>query len=193
MNTLVIYSFSTGTWSTGPPMKEARRFPGVCVAQDDSIVVTGGQSATGQPLKSAERYFPSHGRDGRWSPLPDLTAGRYAHASVLLPDKKVGLFGSHTRSRACEALDLDTNEWTPLPPMSHGRAHVAAACVGDQVFVVGGTKESGASDEVLSTGADGVSGWQPLTLRPQDQEGRGQPGVGTPMRECCGATIQYCM
>jgi hypothetical protein len=174
-------------------MHDARRFPGLCVAQDGSLIVTGGQSSTGQPLKSAERFFPSHGQNGRWSPLPDLTAGRYTHASVLLPNKKVGVFASHTRSRACEALDLDTNEWSPLPAMAHGRAHVAAACVGEQVFVVGGTKDSAANDEVLSTGADGIDRWQPVILRPHDQEGRGQPGVGTPMRECSGATIQYCI
>lgn len=190
MKTLLVYSFSQAKWTEGQPMREARRFPGLCVVPDGSIVVTGGQSANGQALKSAERFFPSHGRSGRWSPLPDLTTGRYAHASVLLPDNRIGVFGSHTRSRNCEALDLETNEWLPLPAMSHGRAHPAAACVGDIAFVIGGTKASAQGDEFLSTGTDGIHRWQPVTLRPQDQEGRGRPGIGTPMRECSGVTIQ---
>ena len=191
LNTLLIYNFSQELWSKGPPMREARRFPGLCVLEDGSLVVTGGQSSSGQPLKSAERFFPTHGQNGRWSPLPDLTTARYAHAAILLPDKRVGVFASHTRSRACEALDLDACEWLPLPPLTHGRAHVAAARVGDQVFIVGGSKDNTAGDEVLCADADGIDRWQPVAHRPQDQEGRGRPGVATPMRECGGATIQH--
>ena len=124
LKTLLIFNFSDSTWSSGPPMKEARRFPGICKLPDGSIVVTGGQSSTGQPLKSAERFFPQHGSNGRWSPLPDLTAGRYAHASTLLPDGRVGVFASHTRSRACEALDVDEGAISGHPRGNSGRLSV---------------------------------------------------------------------
>lgn len=172
-------------------MREARRFPGICVLPDGSLVVTGGQSSKGQPLKSAERFFPTHGANGRWSPLPDLTTGRYAHASTLLPDGRVGVFASHTRSRACEAFDVDEGQWSPLPSLTHGRAHVAAVTVGDQVFVIGGSKDGTAGDEMLVRNPDGPDYWESLTLRPSDQEGRGQPGKGTPLRECGGAALVH--
>ena len=191
LDTLLIYSFSTGEWRQGPAMRDARRFPAVCVlpeAQGGGVVVSGGQSASGQPLRSVERYLP---KEDRWASLPDMPAGRYAHASCLLPDGRVGVFASHTRSRSCEALNIAAGTWTALPPMTHGRAHACAATVGGRVVVVGGTKESGPGDEMLSWDGGGTGAWSRLEVRAQDQEGRGVPGIKTPLRECGGLALPH--
>ena len=75
--------------------------------------------------------------------------------------------------------------------MTQGRAHACAATVGGRVVVVGGTKESGPGDEMLSWDGGGTGAWSRLEVRAQDQEGRGVPGVKTPLRECGGVALPH--
>ena len=88
------------SWLPGPSMRQARRFFTAVVAAGGRVVVAGGQSAAGLPLRAAEVYNPA---TGRWAALPPMATARFAHAAALLPDGRVGVFGTHTRSAARRA------------------------------------------------------------------------------------------
>lgn len=199
------------TWQLGPAMLVARRFFSAVVVADGRVVVAGGQSAAGQPLRSAEVYDPG---TGCWQPLPSMATARFAHAAALLPDGRVGVFGTHTRAADCEALQLWTGdaggEWSALPPMRHGRAHGSAtliaagalqsalpAVTGGGVLIAGGTEPNGAGAEVLCwtaeatpstpaapfAGAGGADGWR-WHLLPCEWPAWVAGPTGQPLREC---------
>ena len=186
------FNFGTGCWSQGPNLLRARRFMAACALSDGGILVCGGQSALGEALRDVERWSPEL---ERWLVLPQLPTARYSHACCLLPDGRVGVFGSHTRVRSCEALDPYVGDsWAPLPSLCHGRAHLCAAVVDSVVLVIGGTKDGGVPDEQLcfsrEQASSGTSGdkwlvplaWAKTALRP--------PGKAVyPLRECGAAAI----
>jgi hypothetical protein len=209
------YSFETKRWTAAPKLCSGpRRFPGVCPLPEGGVLVCGGQSLSGEALRSVERWDP---REKLWLTLPPMRSARYSHSCCVMPDGRVGVFGSQCRSRSCEVLDLSRVDdgWALLPSLNVGRAHTCAAAVGLSVYVVGGTRDAGVPDEVLhfspsqskATNAD-VQGcpkpleitakWSTITISSFDQgtvqadgKDRATPGVPTPLRECSAVSLCY--
>ena len=154
------YDFEQQTWNDGPQLPRGLRFLAACALADGSIVVCGGQALSGEAVANVERYMPSLGSTGRWVSLPKLRVARYSHGCCVMPDGRVGVFGSHMRSPSCEALDLRNLDagWVSLPSMAHGRAHTCAATINGSVMVMGGTREGGAADERLCFTRNGDGG-----------------------------------
>jgi hypothetical protein len=97
----------------------------------------------------------------RWSPGPALPPGRVrGGAGVVVEGGRIYLLGGYAVRGVvfADVLDPATGTWSVLPDLPAGRDHPAAARIGGEVFVTGGT--AGTPEEVLSTswGLDGPVG-----------------------------------
>lgn len=85
------------TWQRGPDMSVAKRYPGVVVLPDDTVLVSGGSKAyRGKDSLTAQIYHPD---TNTFTPAADPLVGRDYHSSyLLLPDGRVAVFGSNPLS-----------------------------------------------------------------------------------------------
>ncbi|CAI7980197.1 Galactose oxidase [Frankia sp. Hr75.2] len=81
----------------GPDTTVAKRYPGVVVLPDDTVLVSGGSTAYRQKdTQTAEIYHPD---TNTFTPAADPLVGRDYHSSYLLmPDGRVAVFGSNPLS-----------------------------------------------------------------------------------------------
>lgn len=87
-----------------------------------------------------------------WSPGPALPPGRVrGGAGLVVAGGRIFILGGYAvRGVAfADVLDPATGAWSVLPDLPEGRDHPAAARLGGEVFVTGGT--FGTPEEVLST------------------------------------------
>ncbi|KFA89289.1 Kelch repeat-containing protein, partial [Archangium violaceum] len=148
---------------------------------DGRVLVTGGRSAAGGVLASAEVYDPV---TGTWSATGSLAATRFTHTSTLLPSGKVLVVGNPAST---EVYDPATGTWTTHGSLAKdwGRTdHTATLLPEGKVLIVGGHSVVGfmASVEVYEdTGAQ--QAWRPVVLsvsqaaRTLDVTGTGFRGV----------------
>ena len=119
------------------------------VANAGRLYLFGGYRADGSA--SSRAWFLDPDSDAfSWERLPDMPTARGAHAAALVGrvvhiiGGATGFGGSVKLTRTHEAYDVDRRTWTTLPAFPEPRDHLAAAAVGDRVFVVGGRKLSAA-------------------------------------------------
>jgi N-acetylneuraminic acid mutarotase/uncharacterized GH25 family protein len=128
------------------------------VAVDGKIVRIGGmqprnkpgESADNHSIKEVSAYSP---KTGKWTPLPDLPAGRSSHDATAVGSKIVVVGGWEMRGKDQKAvwhdkaLVLDLSKANPAweaiaQPFS--RRALNAAAIGNTVYVVGGMDAEGA-------------------------------------------------
>lgn len=139
---VVIFDPKTGGWTEATGMLQARAYPMAVELADGSILVAGG-SRDGQPLDTAERYFPSN---GTWVATGRLNMPRTQGTLTLLADGRVlaaggGVEGSPDwiSTTSTEIYDPNTGQWTMAAPMSIARAiHTATLLKDGEVLVTGG-------------------------------------------------------
>jgi N-acetylneuraminic acid mutarotase len=138
-----LYSPSSGTWSSAPPMSAPRAMHTATLLQNGKVLVTGGRPG---PLNSCELYDPA---TGAWSATGSMTYARAGHTATLLPNGKVLVTGGWSSIvdwaiPYCELYDPATGTWTPTGGFSgdsFGGArvyHTATLMPDGTVFVAGG-------------------------------------------------------
>ena len=111
----------------------------------DWIVVAGGQWSDAR-VTVTTLWYSLDTRSWRSHNVPSMWIGRFASTCVAVGGRMM-VFGGRDmvidRQHlcylvSCEAFDLVTNEWSPLPPMSTPRAYACAAAWRGRSFVFGG-------------------------------------------------------
>lgn len=149
-----MFDSSEGEWSRGrfPPLPEPVHH--AAVVASGLLYVFGGYLADGSASSKVwaltPHRTPPNGTPGpgAWERRPDMPTARGAHAAVLI-DGVVHVIGGASSFRgqpelvaAHEAYDLKRRTWTTLPAFPDPRDHLAAAAIGDDVYVIGGRKLS---------------------------------------------------
>jgi|GEM_PF-1227499 len=145
-----VYDPSSDAWEPGPSLPEPRMAPAVeCV--DGDLYVFGGY-CDGTFVDDVYRLDAG---SGEWEELT-LMGTRRRDFPTIVADRTVYAFGGvrdGTRTRedgeeierytaACEAYDVDADEWTPLPDLPQEKAWAGAALVDGRLFVLGGAYRS---------------------------------------------------
>ena len=91
-------------------------------------------------------------REPYWENLPDMLLKRSKFGSAT-HDNKIYVFGgvtcpggkklkTGTRTNKAEMFDCQTNSWIELPDMPSARSECSCAVVGDNIYIIGGLKNS---------------------------------------------------
>ena len=126
-------------------METARQRHTATVLMDGTVMVTGGQTATGgyflgQPkvYDSAEIYDPAA---GTWSTSGSMAERRHSHTATRLDDGRVLAVGMKGKKVGSEVFDPSAGSWSPVAEMAVARGEHAATLLQDgRVLVTGGRR-----------------------------------------------------
>lgn len=112
----------TATWSSGPPMLEARSEHDATGLPDGSVLVTGGWTKKADwgkgPSATAERWNPATNRFEAVAPMPTGTA---LHRGFWLPGQEgKSLLITQGMSNTAQAYDLATQTWRTVGSWGEG-------------------------------------------------------------------------
>src|SRR6185436_2222773 len=132
----------SGTWAPVGNMAEARSGAASALLQDGTILVTGGEDATGV-LASAE-FFSA----GSFANAPAMNVARSRHAAVVLQDGRVLVTGGKTTgggvTNAAEVYSPALNSWIVIGSMADARSGHTAVLLNDgHVLLAGGEGSAG--------------------------------------------------
>ena len=127
-------------FTPGPLLEEGRAFHTANPLDGGDVIVAGGQSLPGEPLRSTELF---HRESELFERVGDLATARRKHASVTLKDLRVlacGGFGPDGGTlRSVEIYDPEGKVWTETTPMQVSRAnHTATLLANGRVLVAAG-------------------------------------------------------
>jgi hypothetical protein len=133
----------SGTWAPARNMAEARSGAASALLQDGTILVTGGEGASGA-LASAE-FFNA----GSFASAPAMNVARGRHAAVVLQDGRVLVTGGKTTggsvTNAAEVYSPAVNSWIVIASMGDARSgHTATLLKDGRVLLAGGEGSAGA-------------------------------------------------
>ncbi|MGB7327962.1 MAG: kelch repeat-containing protein [Rubripirellula sp.] len=171
-----------------PELPESLTSFGAAIA-DGKIYVYGGHTGSAHSYSIDEQsnrawcLDTTEGENGTWKPLPSGPA--LQGLALVAHGNRVIRIGGFTAVNAAgedhnlqsqddvAAYDSATGAWTDLPSLPEPRSSLDAAVLGDKVFVFGGWKLSGESDNSQwhKTAwsldlADASATWQPIATPP---------------------------
>lgn len=145
----------TGQWRPYPDAPHARDHFHAVVAGDRLYTIGGRRSSRGNmfgdTVKEVDVFdFPTK----KWlveDLPPDLPSPRAASAAALF-DGKIMIMGGEAAQQQeafsrVDALDLETNRWSSLTPMNHGRHGTQAIVSGKGVYIAGGSPNRGGGNQ----------------------------------------------
>jgi hypothetical protein len=111
---------------------------------DGRVLVVGGRDGV-SVLRDCEVFEPQRLRFRTCAPLPE---GRANHSATLLSDGRVLIAGGVTSTEAAftavattEVYEPGKDRWVPGPMLNEARQGHAAALLGTEVLLLGGTRE----------------------------------------------------
>ncbi|CAL8084229.1 unnamed protein product [Calicophoron daubneyi] len=141
--------YGTG-WTLCSPMHEARRDLVLVNVHNRRLYALGGDNNR-TVLNTVEYYCMdelSQSMRKGWTQTTGMLIARGAPAADCV-NQTIYVCGGYTESRmealtnSCEALNLDTNQWTFIQPMTQARYYANAITVDNVLFVLGGGGENG--------------------------------------------------
>ncbi len=135
-----IYTPSTGLFTPGPSLPEARQGHTATLMKDNKVLFignSGDNSAAGRVLT----YNSSAPASSTWASTPSASHVRYGHTATVLDvaQSKVMIIGGGVSPATAEIYNLDSNTWTTAAPMSTARSlHTSTLLLDGRVLVVGG-------------------------------------------------------
>jgi N-acetylneuraminic acid mutarotase len=151
-----MFESAEGEWTdaTFPRLPEPLHHTAM-VGYRSQLFVIGGYRADGSASSAVWSLIPHRtlpdgsSGPGAWQRRPDMPTARGAHAVAIVGERfhvvggasgfgggRPGLTAAH------EVFDPKRNAWETLEPFPEPRDHLAAAAVGNRLFVVGGRKLS---------------------------------------------------
>ena len=150
-----IYNPATGSFSTVGSLNVARVRNTATLLDNGSVLVAGGNDASGNISASAEIYSPA---TGRFTPTGSLNTARGDHAATLLTNGTVLVVGGFAcqpsncagtavnSSTSAEIYDPVAAAFTPTGNLSNARqANTATLLTSGSVLVAGGWSDSSAA------------------------------------------------
>ncbi|HEU4395380.1 MAG TPA: kelch repeat-containing protein [Planctomycetota bacterium] len=140
-------------FTPGPLLEEGRAFHTADALDGGDVIVAGGQSLPGEPLRSTELFLRDQEKFER---VGDLATARRKHASATLKDLRVmvcGGFGPDGQTlNSVEIYDPAGRVWTAGTPMQVSRAnHTATLLSNGRVLVAAGfTTDNGSLSWTLT-------------------------------------------
>jgi WD40 repeat protein len=132
-------------WTATGLLNTAREYHTATLLPNGTVLVAGGQNASGGTLASAEVYDPA---TGTWAVTGTMIAGHSWHTATLLPNGKVLVAGGATT----EVYNPATGKWTASGPFKTARsAHTATLLPNGKVLAAGGASGNLASAEVYDS------------------------------------------
>jgi len=112
-----IYTPSTGLFTAGPALPEARQGHTATLMKDNKVLFignSGDNSAAGKILT----YISSAPATSTWASTLAASNARYSHTATVLDStqNKVMIIGGGVAPTTAEIYDLDTDSWTVTPP-----------------------------------------------------------------------------
>jgi N-acetylneuraminic acid mutarotase len=135
-----IYTPSTGLFTPGPALPEARQGHTATLMKDNQVLFignSGDNSASGKILT----YISAAPATSTWSSTLPASNVRYNHTATVIDStqNKVMIVGGGVSPITAEIYDLDANTWTPAASMSTARSlHTSTLLLDGRVLVVGG-------------------------------------------------------
>jgi len=131
-----VYCPTSNTWTSMHPMPTERASRYSCAAVGNEVVVSGGLGYLGV-LASADALDLSApaGRQP-WRPLPVMGCPRFQSSAVSDDSGRFVAVGGQFEDK-CEALDMSTATWAPLPALPFKDMWVKAAAAEGRVFAMG--------------------------------------------------------
>ncbi len=181
---VVRFEEETRSWQLVAALNVARSFSAVAADHRSRIFCIGGRDGT--VLDTVERYDPGEDQWTFVAPLPEPRWGAQAVAdasggSIFVLGGRVG--GAALATGTVLRYDVEENNWTPAPAMSHPRIFFGAALGADgRIYAVGGSSGLGAGETGSTVERlDPENGWQEiasLELHPHE--------VGAAIGDSCG-------
>jgi N-acetylneuraminic acid mutarotase len=126
------------TWDAAGTMLEGRKLHATTLLQDGRVLVTGGESATGN-VASAEVYYPN---TNGWALTGPMPVSRREHTATLLDNGKVLVAGGVNSTgtiAVCHLYDPATGLWSVTGSLNSGRfGHTATRLANGKVIVAAG-------------------------------------------------------
>jgi hypothetical protein len=129
---------ASASWSPAGSMMSYRTYHTATLLRDGTVLVAGGSGASGDGLRSAERYNPA---TRTWSFVSSMTTGRAGHTATRLPDGRVLVVGGLNDSGMLSSAELYnplTDTWSPAGSMATPRYHHTATLLPDGTVLVAG-------------------------------------------------------
>merc|ERR1712086_1234478 len=99
LDSVEVYDYCTGSWSTMPPMSTARHSHSCtstsCTAIGSKIFVVGGYDRHGKTLDSVEVYDYC---TGSWSTMAPMPTARHSHSCTAI-DSQIFVVGGYDSNR----------------------------------------------------------------------------------------------
>ncbi|MDY7021336.1 MAG: kelch repeat-containing protein, partial [Cyanobacteriota bacterium] len=152
-----------GTWREDLPSAPAEILDPGSAVLDDKLYLIGGKNANTH-VNTVSVYDPGDpfdNTDDVWMTAPDLPGSAVENPAVVSYEGQIYVFGgsenpfSDTVSNAA-VFDPVTSSWSTLPDMPTPRGGATAQVIGDEIYVMGGLGDNGAS-------LDTVEIYDPLT------------------------------
>ena len=114
-----------------------RTRPRKCKETAGIIYAVGGQTKSGNSLKTVEVYDPLI---GRWKDEEAMSMLRSRVGVAVLKNRlyAIGGYNGSERLNTVEEFDADTKQWRKVASMNCNRSAVGAVTVGQTIFVCGG-------------------------------------------------------
>ena len=135
-----IYTPSTGLFTAGPALPEARQGHTATLMKDNKVLFignSGDNSAAGKVLT----YISATPASSTWSSTSAAGNVRYNHTATVLDttQSKVLVIGGGVTPNSAEIYDIDANTWTATTAMSTARSlHTSTKLLDGRILVVGG-------------------------------------------------------
>ena len=139
-NKVARYDIRRDRWRLVAPMPLAVNHP-AATSWAGRVYVHGGYASASGLADATARLFEYDPRRDRWRELAPSATARAAHALAAIDGRLYAAAGASSASdqlTSLEVYDIASGTWSPGPPMSVGRNHVAAAALGDGFYVMGG-------------------------------------------------------
>ncbi len=135
-----LYHWKTNSWSSVPPMNQARIGASYQLLKNGDVLIFGGTGSNQKPLASTEIYNPN---TNSWTNSAPMATARSFATSVLLKNGDVfvtgGIDASHNPIASSEVYHPASNSWSKAADITTPRAFAAGALLPDgSVLVAGG-------------------------------------------------------
>lgn len=141
-----LYDISTDTWSMGSRAPGPPRSESAGVARGQYVYSLGGRASN--VIAALDRYSMS---SDSWVSLPDMPTPRAGLAAVVLGDSIYAIGGRDAPGGPCsqgpggqlatvERFDITANRWVTVARLPRARSDLAAAVVGNRIYVFGGCR-----------------------------------------------------